>query len=85
MLWGKQTLYREAKEGIFQSNLFYQKTKEYLHKASGIHFLRFLIYGFSGGIDYVISSVKVKIVFMSKTKYLVNERSNLLEMLVDDN
>lgn len=85
MLWGKQTLYREAKEGIFQSNLFYQKTTEYLHKTSGIHFLPFLICGFSGGIDYVISSVKVKIVFMSKTKYLVNERSNLLEMLVDDN
>lgn len=57
---------------------------EYLHKASGIHFLSFLISGFSGGIDYVISSVKVKTVFISN-KVLVNERSNLLETLVDDN
>lgn len=65
MIWGKQTLYREVKEGDFQSNLFYQKTMEYLHKVSGIHFLPFLKCGFSGEIDYVISSVKVKKVFIS--------------------
>lgn len=65
VIWGKQTLYREAKEGVFQSNLFYQKTMEYLHKTPGTHFLPFLICRFSGGIDYVISSVKVLIVFIS--------------------
>lgn len=65
MIWGKQTLYREAEEGVFQSNLFYQKTMEHLHKASGIHFLPFLRCGFSGRIDDVISSVKVRIVFIS--------------------
>lgn len=65
MIREKQTLDGEIKEGVFQSNLFYQKTMEYLHKASGIHFLPFLICGFSGEIDYVIYSVKVKIVFIS--------------------
>lgn len=65
MIWGKQTLYKEVKEGVFHTNLFYQKTMEYLHKVSGIRFLPFLTCGFSGEIDYVISSVKVKIVFIS--------------------
>lgn len=47
MICEEQTRH-EINEGVFQSNLFYQKTMEYLHKASGIHFLSFLNVGLVG-------------------------------------